>query len=474
MHGLTARLTTPAIGIGVAGTAILVGRLLSGEGQLTAFLGLVLAATPLLVIGILALSTSSRAWVLGAALGLSMTANAFNGAVPFGAAMVFLADVIVFVAVVAWVLDAARAASGEAARASTFRSAVVKWPLVIFAFVMLVNTIRGHEAYGASLLGQPVRLVYYAGIVGAMTKVSSQQVYRVLVGVFYSGAVWQFVVACYHLATGTSQTESFVLSTGGTRVVAITVSFFLLAALVLALLNLAHDLMPGRRLLHLTVAILSFAGIVLAFARGTSIALAVVVTVLAVTYRGVRRALVWLVPAAVPLAAAAAAFAPNYTEKVVPTLEMRLRGQLSADASVQWRVQANRAILKQFKEEPIFGVGFGAGGQFSWNGQWVVITQDPHDDYVYLLAGSGIVGLASFALLLIAFLWDIWRRRHVRAPHERLILVWAAATLFTILLNAAAEPLLTSPSILLAVWALLLLPGTIPIPRGDSASPSAE
>ena len=108
---------------------------------------------------------------------------------------------------------------------------------------------------------------------------------------------------------------------------------------------------------------------------------------------------------------------------------------------MQWRLRANRAVLEQFREQPLFGVGFGRRSEFFIEVEnettglpalhRAEIGQDPHNGYVFLLAGGGILALGTFALLLGTFALDVVRRyRSSSDPRSRLILIWASRNAF--------------------------------------------
>jgi O-antigen ligase len=125
------------------------------------------------------------------------------------------------------------------------------------------------------------------------------------------------------------------------------------------------------------------------------------------------------------------------------------------------------------REQPIVGVGFGRGSSFyidvrSSNGFLVPfrqdIGQDPHDGYLFLLAGGGILALGSFLALIAVFTIDAWRRyRGSTDDTERLLIMWVGATLFCFLFEASSGTMFEFPSDLLPIWALLVLPGVVPL-----------
>jgi hypothetical protein len=450
-----------AITVGWAG---LVGLALASGSILAA---VALAGAPLAGFGTVALLGSDRTILFVAAFALTLTVPALNGPLPLaGSVNVFAADLVVLAGVAAWL--PARLLGGEGgkplARSRAHRSPVLGAPLLLFGVVTFVAALRGHEEYGASLLGQPMRLVAYAAIVNAVVEIDAKKAWKGLTAVFYVGAVWQAINGIYFIAIGGSQTDAADLSTGGTRYLALDVSLYVAAALLLALLNIRYDSAGRRRILHVAIVLVATFDVLITFGRGVYIAVAVFSLVLMMTYKEIRRTLLRAMPVLAPLLVVAVLFVPPEIRQVAPTFAARVTPEIGYDASVRWREEANKAILEQYHESPAFGVGFGRGASFTLNNEEWVIDQDPHNSYVYLLAGGGLLLLSSFVLLVLCYGYDAWRRfRSAERPEERALVVFSALALLTFLVNAGIEPLFTYPSVLLTLWALFVLPTIVPL-----------
>lgn len=459
-----------ALIFGLAGSSLLAA--LAATGSVSR--ALIVALAPAVIFGLAALIASDRSILVFGALALGMTASPLNTPLPTpGGVKVFAADLVVLLALVSWI--AAWLVGDRLGHKPRWpHTPVLRWPLLLLAIALVWAAVRGHEAYGASLIGQPVRFVLYAGIAAAIADLPPAKAYKGIVAVFYTGTVWMLLNAVYYLATGTSQTGASSLSTGGTRVLSLSVAVYLAAALVLALLNLQIDHSATRRLLHVAVAALAAFGVVLAFGRGTFAAIAVILPVLMLFFRRVRGAFVGFLPLCLPFAALAVLLIPRVTPDLGPTLVSRLTGSPTTDLSVRWREEANRAVWAQVQESPLVGVGFGRESSFTLEGVRYVIGQDPHNSFTWLLAGGGVFSLGSFALVLLAFVGDAWRRlRRTSESRERLIIVWSGFALLVILVNTVAGPVLSAdPSMLIAMWTLLLLPSIV-APTGGSPRPLA-
>lgn len=423
-------------------------------------LGLGIAAIPLLVVAVGAIGRSDRAVLAFAVPLLATTVPALDSSFTIGGGIVaYPSDVVIALVLLSWAVARLREGPGVVRPRA---SPVLGLPFVVFGVLAAYAAWRGHDRYGASLIGQPARLVAYAAIGLALVDVPARKLYRGLVAVFYVGTVWTTLDGLYLLATGGSQTGAFELSTGGTRVLSLSVSLYLASTLFLALLNLGRARTAGRAAGHAAMAAIATLGIVLAFGRGTFVALAVTLPLLLVGLRRVRSSILRLVPLLVPVIVLGVLTVARASPQIGPTLGQRL--SLSSfsganDASVRWREAANHAVWQQVDESPWTGVGFGRRASFELDGTEFAITQDPHNSFMWLMAGGGITLLASFGVMVLVFAADAVRRyRRTQRPIERALIVWASLSLVTFLLNALTGPLLSDATLLLAVWLFLLVP----------------
>jgi O-antigen ligase len=432
--------------------------------------GLVVGALPLLVVVAAALIASNRAILVFAVFAIDL-----SGITPLRREIigghVWAADLVLFAALMAWA--AAWLIRPDGRRPSWPRAPILGWPLLLLAVFVGVGVVRGHELWGLGYLSQPVRFVAYAGIAFAISDLTPRQAWNVLVAVFYTGAVVNAFAAMYYLATGTTQQEaSSSLSTGGTRVLALTTALYLTGGVVLALLNFEREQRVGRRLLHLLVGALALFGIVVSFGRGVTFALVAVLVALFLTRRRLRSATYAVAPLLLPLLVASMFFLVHNDPGFVPRVTTRLSTVSGNDASIRWRQAANRAIWAQVQENPSFGVGFGKGATFVVDRARWDITQDPHDSYLFLWAGGGIVTLGSFLALFVVFLVDSWRRYRFQPELNRMLIAACVSIWFCFAADALTEPRLTQANSLLALWVLMLLPTTVPYrSRGEAVDP---
>ena len=83
-----------------------------------------------------------------------------------------------------------------------------------------------------------------------------------------------------------------------------------------------------------------------------------------VTSRGIRNTVLSVVPFALPFLVVLAIGVNQAAPDFVRSVNDRMFSDVETDANVQWRLQANRAVLEQFREQPLYGVGFGRTSEF--------------------------------------------------------------------------------------------------------------
>lgn len=441
-------LANAVIGIGVA------------AGHRVGLLVALLALAPALLLALGSLVESHRATLAWVALALNFTGLPFvSEPLPLpGSVRVYLADLVLLLALGAW---AASALSRVEARNPVRLSTVFRIPFALFALTIGVGIVLGNLRYGTTIVGQPLRLVLYAAIALALTDLTPHAAWRSVTTVFYAGACVQLVWALYYLATGGSQTASDVLSTGGVRILALSIAIYLTGSLVCALLNLERERMPGRQLLHAAIAAISLFGIVVSFGRTTYAAVVLILPLLLATRRYLRRALLWLLPLVLPALVAATLVLVSSAPGVVETLENRLLGTSGNDSAVEWRQRAIAGALEGIGDDLLTGLGFGRESRFVANDELVVFRGDPENSYVWILAGAGLCGLASFLVLCGTYVVDCLRR--IRGTDEvgQALVIWSLATWTAFMVNALTGPIFADPEMLLTIWVLMALPSCV-------------
>jgi O-antigen ligase/polysaccharide polymerase Wzy-like membrane protein len=428
----------------------------------------ILALLPALVVAAAALIASNRAVLIFGAFALDL-----SGILPLRkpviGSSIFASDLILLLALGSWLAAWLIAPSGR--RPSWLRTPLFGWPLLVFAIFIGNGVVRGHERWGLSYLSQPLRFVLYAGIAAAIAGLKPRQAWKGLVVVFYLGAISNAIAAVYYIATGTQQDVRLggELATGGRHILTLTTALYLTGAFVLALLSLEQEQQARRRMLHLLVGALAGFGIFVSYGRGVFYSLAAVIFVLCLTRSRLRNAAFVVLPIVLSvvvltnlLIGTTPSFARGLTKRVTTT----------NDPSIQWRQAANAAVWQQVRQDPLLGVGFGKHAQFVANFNRWDITQDPHDSYLFLWAGGGILTLGSFILLFLIFLGDSWRRYRSQVEQlPRALIAWCVSLWFCFALNTLVEPQLTQSNSMLVFWSLMLLPAIVPCVGKENRHP---
>jgi hypothetical protein len=424
-----------------------------------------LAIVPAVLVALGSLIASNRAVLVFAALAIDLFAPLpLTGALtlPTGV-QVYPSDVLVLLAVGSWV--AAWLIGPREARPSSLGTRVLGWPLLLFGLALFAALLHGHLRYGTSIVSLSLRLLVYAGIAAAMTDLKPRDAYRALVILFYVATVWQALVAAHDVATGTASTGSARLSTGGERILAGSTAMFMIGALLLALLNLERDRRASRIALHLLIAGLAAFALANTFARANFALVVLLVPLFLVLFRRVRLRAASFVPLAAPFLVAAAMVVPRVDPGFFPTLVDRVTASPATDTSVNYRRKAYAAIWGQIREAPVTGSGFGRPASFTVNYEPFTIVQDPHNQFLYLWAGGGLLLLGTFILLLLVYVWEAWRRLRTATPDERRLIIWAVSMWFVFVVNSLSGAILTVADLLLVFWVFMVLPMVVR-PRG--------
>lgn len=447
-----------AIGVAAAGLNLVVAAALVWRLPV-AMVGIILCAV--LVAG--AIGRVSPAVLTLAALGTTLLVPWVGKSIPgTGSVQVFPADLIAVGALaVAWV----RSTSVDRRAPIPFPRALVI-PLALLVPGVVLGVMRGNSRYGESILGQPFRLLFYAAIVGAVAGIAARSLYRGLVVVFYAGTMLEGVIGAIYLVTGRSQTNQVDLSTGGTRSLALGTAIYLCGALILALMNLEHDRSPGRRAVHLAIAGIAIFGIVIAEGRTNFIALGLILPVLFLGRRKIAGVLAAYLPLIAPLVAVLVITLSFAAPHLGSALVSRIANTSSSDINVVWRKDAVNATLTGYRSDELRGAGFGRSVSFTLKNdqrQYVTYTinGDPHNSYVWLLAGGGLLALVPFLLLCLAFVADTLRRLRYLVGIPRLLATWALAFWVVFMVNAFAGPVLSRPDFLLTIWTLMVIPAAV-------------
>lgn len=432
--------------------------------------GVALAVLPVVVVAIGALIASNRAVLVFVAFALCLLAPLpVSDPLPLQGIQVYPADVLVVLAVASWA--AAWLINPKQERPSMPHTKLLGWPLLLFGVTLVAAVIRGHERYGESLFSLPLRFVLYAGIAFAISDLKSRDAYKWLVVIFYAGTLWQTGVAIRGYATGTSATNQIALSTGGERVLAGSTAMFMAGALLLALLNLEFQRSSRKAAVHVLMALLATFALVSTFQRTTFAVASVLVPLFLLVFRRIGFRAASYVPLVAPFLVLVALLVPKVDPTLFPTFVDRVTASPSTDASAQWRLKAYSAVWGQVSDAPLTGVGFGQPVRFIANNVHYNVGQDPHNQFLFLWAGGGLLLFGSFLLLLVVCLLEAWSRFSRATVEDRRLIFWSVSVWFVFIVNSLTGIILTRADLLLVFWILMLLPTTVRRPEGDLATP---
>ena len=419
-----------------------------------------LAAVPLVTAVLAVLALKARWTLVLIALGLTYAGAPFTARIALGGTGVWISDIVIGLAVAGWVADWLSKPAERRPRLP--RAAVLGIPVLLLAVTLLIGAERGSERYGASLIGMPLRLVAYAVIATAIMNVTPKQALRGLTVVFYAGVLYQAGVAAYHIATGTSATEQLNLSTGGIRYIGLGPATYAAASVLLALLNLARS--EKHRGIHLAFLSIACLTVLVSYFRTVWLLIGIEVIVILLVSSRARRVAASALPIVTPFLVIGALGVAAAKPDLIATFSERLSTPASQDSSVQWRANAYQAVLSGVSDDRLLGVGFGRTQSFSINGQPNYITGDPHNGYIYVYAGGGILALAALILVMLTYLWDLARRWKPADEDGRTLLAFSLGMWFIFMGHAASEPIFTEPTMLLTIWIATLLPAMVAPP----------
>ena len=226
---------------------------------------------------------------------------------------------------------------------------------------------------------------------------------------------------------------------------------------------------PRKRLVYLVLAALAAANALFMVPSRT----AYLVLGALVLYAGFSwwrwRGLLWAIPAA----ALAATIAFSASDWARDRLDLTLQEYSASDPSVAAKPQSSVGLRLEFyrnslaivREHPLAGVGTGGfPGAYAEQvkGTGMSLTQNPHNEYLLLMAQTGVIGLVLF-LYLLWRQWQLAPRLPVLESHlaRGLVVMVAVGCLFNSFLLDHTEGLLYA-------WLTGLLFGGLKVDRGSA------
>jgi O-antigen ligase len=373
---------------------------------------------------------------------------------------VTVADLIIVLPLLVVVCSALAGGEIAARVPALWRATPFKVALALFVILVLIAVGKGFSSVGETGSIQSLRLALAPALLLSVAVFRDRQdLLRGLRLTFYAFIVYQFGEALFNLGTGRSATAASAVSTGGTRYVSNSAAMFLAIGLILAGLHLAREDRLLRRIGLTALMSMALVGVFLGLARSTWLALAAV-TVVALLFtpearRGAIRFLALATPIIVLVALVAPIAAPDQVRDVTQRVS-RPQGQ-GRDESAVFREQAWGLMIDRWEESRIFGRGFGQTVTFERNDKTVIeVTNDPHNGFIYLLVGMGVVGLAAFAAIQLGFLRAAFKS--LKLPGARDLALWALAAWVIYIVNVFFGVLLGQQALMMFLWYLLAVP----------------
>jgi O-antigen ligase len=186
----------------------------------------------------------------------------------------------------------------------------------------------------------------------------------------------------------------------------------------------------GQRLAWGIALAITLLGVFMTYVRGGWLAVVAGLAVMLVMSHRARR---YLLPVLVVAVIAVVVFGSGMIN------QRALVSRFSSDASIAYRLTAWSVSWQIFKMSPLIGIGFGNFEQEAIDLGWVprlrvggATAAAPHNMYLHMLTGAGLVGTLPFLALLgliVARGIRLWRGRDGPGPVYRDLLAWLFGTL---------------------------------------------
>ncbi|WP_169544010.1 O-antigen ligase family protein [Sneathiella aquimaris] len=184
-------------------------------------------------------------------------------------------------------------------------------------------------------------------------------------------------------------------------------SAFMIMMMPYAILSFVNQKLLGRRLIYGLSIIIVFAGYVVTFSRGPTLALMITIFVLAVLEKPLRK---WVMIGITCLTILSISASPWI-------IDQKLMDRIQGTENVSLRFQLWQNGLAIFQKNPLFGIGYGAypshhvksirenkiGPMYEYHWKRIELVTTVENIYVTLAAETGLVGLTAFFVMLLRY-----------------------------------------------------------------------
>lgn len=258
-------------------------------------------------------------------------------------------------------------------------------------------------------------------------------------------------------------------------------STFMIMAFPFAFLSFVAARKLGMKLLFGVATLINFAGFIVSFSRGPTLALALTILFMGIFERRVR---VWIWLGAAGLMAGIVAYWPLIVEKIGE--------RVTGSENITLRFSLWQNGLEIFLQNPLRGIGFGSypgyhvesiranqiGPMYEYTWAHIERVTTVENIYISLAAETGLIGLAAFGFLIAVTLMVFLRlHRHLTDDLSRRMNLASGAAILAYLLSGMTVANIigyTISILFLGVYCAALAVLSRELPKGQLARPLAQ
>jgi len=129
----------------------------------------------------------------------------------------------------------------------------------------------------------------------------------------------------------------------------------------------------------------------------------------------------------------------------------------SASDSTVWRLDLWRDSWSYAQNNLVIGHGPGTASLvISQNRSHLLGSSEPHNDYIKIILEMGLIGLATYVLLILSLWWKLWQGYlHEKWPRRKLLFLFMLIFSIALYLSSAGDNILKDSSLQWSFWALI-------------------